>query len=150
MTPWHGARFFAVTGDVDEHVGDPTVDLTQFINDAFPGRHPTTRLGPVPAYIRVRDTRGTEGIERFTDDQVVERILATPQAEKFLRLVRGDLSEHGDDHSRADQALCSILAYHCQGDLEQVDRLFRQTRLMRPKWNVGSYRRATLQKAVQR
>jgi putative DNA primase/helicase len=64
--------------------------------------------------------------------------------------VRGDLSDYGDDHSRADQALVNILLYWCEGDLAQVDRLFRQTGLMRDKWNVESYRRATLGKAAQR
>jgi putative DNA primase/helicase len=145
-TPWQGARFFAMTG---HGAGDPLVEITAILDEWFPTRTHSTALGPVPGYIHVGDTRGTELFEHFTDDQVVERVLATPQAEKFLRLVRGDVSEYGDDHSRADQALCSILAYHCQGDLEQVDRLFRQTRLMRPKWNVTSYRRATLAKAVQ-
>jgi putative DNA primase/helicase len=145
FTSWSGSRFFAVTG---HGTGDPARDITDVLDEWFAPRVRTS-LGPVPAYIRVGDTRGLELIERFTDDQVVERILATPQAEKFAALVRGDVTEYGDDHSRADQALCSILAYWCQGDLDQVDRLFRQTALMRPKWNTGSYRRSTLAKAVQ-
>jgi primase-polymerase (primpol)-like protein len=145
-TPWRGARFFAMTGHGS---GDPTVDITAILDEWFPDRRERVSLGTVPSYIRAGDTRGTERIERLTDDQVVERVLATPQASKFMALVRGDLSAYGGDRSRADQALCSILAYWCQGDLEQVDRLFRQTKLMRPKWNSGSYRRATLAKAVQ-
>ncbi len=99
--------------------------------------------------------RGTERItdadvyRKLTDDEIVERILVSPQANKFIKLVRGDLSDYGKDHSRADQALVSILAYWCQGDFDQIDRLFRQSALMRDKWNVCSYRRATLLKAVR-
>lgn len=143
-TPWTNARFFAVTGHGD---GDPTIDITDLLNEWFPATTMTARQG-LPAFVRAGDTRGTEQIERFTDDQVLERVLATPQADKFIRLVKGDVSDYGGDHSRADQALCCILAYWCSGDLEQVDRLFRQSALMRDKWNSASYRRATLAKAV--
>jgi primase-polymerase (primpol)-like protein len=145
FTTWHGPRFFAITGHGS---GDPTIDLTELLDEWFPARTFTTRAA-LPSYIRVGDVRGTEAIERLTDEQVVDRILATPQADKFSRLVRGDIAEYGGDRSRADQALCTILAYWCQGDLEQVDRMFRQSALMRDKWNAASYRRATLAKAVR-
>jgi primase-polymerase (primpol)-like protein len=145
FTTWSGPRFFAVTGHGS---GDPTIDITDVIDEWFALRTHTSRAA-VPSYIRIGDTRGTEAIETFTDEQLVDRILATPQADKFLSLARGDTAAYGGDHSRADQALCSILAYWCSGDLEQVDRLFRQSGLMRPKWNTPSYRRATLAKAVQ-
>lgn len=144
-TPWTNARFFAVTGHGN---GDPTIDITALLNEWFVERAPNTRHG-LPGFLRIGDTRGTERIERLTDEQVVDRILQTPQADKFTRLAQGDLSDYGGDHSRADQALCSILAYWCQGDVEQVDRLFRQSGLMRDKWHTASYRRATLAKAVQ-
>jgi len=146
FTTWTNARFFAITGAGQ---GDPDFDISNLINELFPQRAASINRGPIPSFIRPGDTRGTENIERFTDDQVVANVLATPQAEKFIRLVRGDTSEYGNDHSRADQALVSILAYWCQGDLEQVDRLFRQSGLMREKWNAESYRRATLAKAVR-
>ena len=80
----------------------------------------------------------------------VPLLLASPQADKFVRLVRGDMSEYGNDHSRADLALLANLHYWCQGNLEQVDRLFRQSGLMRDKWNSLSYRRSTLLKVVRR
>lgn len=145
-TTWSGARYFAITG---HGAGDPTVDITDLLDEWFPASS-TLIKQPLPSYIRFGDTRGTEHIDRFTDDEVVARALASPQADKFIRLVRGDLSDYGGDHSRADQALICILAYWCQGDIEQVDRLFRQSGLMRDKWHTASYRRATLAKAVQR
>lgn len=146
VTPWSGARYFAITGHGS---GDPTLDITTLLDELFPRTTAPTSLIDRPAFLRDGDVRGTELIERLTDDQVVLRILGSPQAEKFLRLVRGDTSDYGHDHSRADQALVSILGYWCVGDLDQVDRLFRQTALMRPKWDSESYRRATLRKAVR-
>jgi putative DNA primase/helicase len=150
-TSWDGARFFTITGRGE---GDPHVDLTPLLDAWFPAPSPspsplnTSVHQPIPAFIRQGDTRGTEHIVRLTDDQVVARILVSPQADKFTRLARGDMSDYGNDHSRADQALASILAYWCSGDVDQVDRLFRQSKLMRPKWDTASYRRATLAKAV--
>ena len=146
-TPWTRARYFAITG---HGVGDPAVDITAIIDQWFPIQGTRAVLGAVPTYIRVGDTRGTELIERYTDDQVVERVLGSVQADRFLKLCRGDVSDYGGDHSRADQALCSILIYWSNGDVDQVDRLFRQSGLMRDKWNVRSYREATLRKAVLR
>jgi hypothetical protein len=37
--------------------------------------------------------------------------------------------------SRADAALCSLLAYYTDGDHARVDRLFRLSGLYRPKWD---------------
>jgi putative DNA primase/helicase len=149
FTTWQGPRFFTITGRTHGS-GRATTDITSLLSEWFVDRAPLGRFGPIPSFLSLGDTRGTERIERFTDDEVVRRILASPQADKFLRLVRADLSDYGGDHSRADQALVSILAYWCQGDLDQVDRLFRDSGLMRPKWNTASYRRATLSKAVSR
>jgi len=40
-----------------------------------------------------------------------------------------------NDHSRADLALCGMLAFWCGGDPERIDRLFRRSDLMREKWD---------------
>lgn len=144
-TPWSSARYFAVTGHGD---GDPLTDLTALL-DAWVPTTPPVADRRLPAFLP-RSTRGTEALPTASDDQIVARILASAQADKFVALVRGDLSAYGGDHSRADQALASILVYWTQGDLDQVDRLFRQSALMRDKWNVASYRHATLAKAVTR
>jgi primase-polymerase (primpol)-like protein len=143
FTTWQGARFFTITGHGS---GDPTADISEIIDNWFPVGTSVVPLAR-PSFIRDGDVRGTENIERLSDDDVVRRILDSPQADKFVRLVRGDLSDYGNDHSRADQAFVCILAYWCQGDSDQIDRLFRQSGLMRAKWNTASYRRATLAKA---
>ena len=127
--------------------GDPTVDITELLNEWFPNRQ-SVAARDLPSYITVGDTRGTENIETFTDDQVLTRAATATNRDKFLRLFRGDASEYGGDQSRADQALVSILLYWCGGDRQQADRLFRQSALMRDKWNTRSYRLATLNRAA--
>lgn len=55
---------------------------------------------------------------------------------------------HDKSHSEADQALCAMLAFWCGGDTAQMDRLFRQSSLMREKWERDDYSVATLKNAV--
>lgn len=147
-TAWHGARFFTITGH--EAKGDPTLDLTTLLEDLFPAQRASIVPSPsaVPDYITVGDTRGTENIELRSDDEVLTLAATAINRDKFLKLFRGDLADYGDDRSRADQALVNILVYWCSGDLDQADRLFRQSALMRDKWETRSYRLATLQKAA--
>jgi primase-polymerase (primpol)-like protein len=84
---------------------------------------------------------------RLSDDEVIERAHRAVNGDKLQRLWSGNLSDHGMDHSRADLALCCLLAYHTN-DPVQIDRLFRQSGLMREKWDRQDYRVRTLARAV--
>lgn len=68
-------------------------------------------------------------------EKIIERAKLARSGDRFARLWAGDTSEIGCDHSRADLALCRRLSFWCKGDLERVDRLFRQSGLMRDKWD---------------
>jgi RecA-family ATPase len=67
----------------------------------------------------------------------------------------GDLSEYNSDHSGGDLALCNILAFWTQNDPKAIDRLFRKSKLMRPKWdkvhssNGRTYGEMTIEKAIE-
>ena len=52
----------------------------------------------------------------------------------FSALWNGDISAY-PSHSEADVALCNILAWWTNGDPARMDRLFRQSGLMREKWD---------------
>lgn len=47
----------------------------------------------------------------------------------------GDVGICRGDHSKADNLLCWHLAFWTGHDAERMDRLFRASRLMRPKWD---------------
>ncbi|WP_097677907.1 phage NrS-1 polymerase family protein [Bacillus massilinigeriensis] len=69
--------------------------------------------------------------------------------DKFIALFdKGDISDYGSP-SEADQALCNILAFYTGGDIEQIDSLFRQSKLYREKWERDDYRTSTMEKAVE-
>jgi primase-polymerase (primpol)-like protein len=87
--------------------------------------------------------------ERIQPDEILER---AKRDDKFERLWSGDHAEY-PSQSEADMALCCSLAYRTGGDLQLMDELFRQSGLMRPKWDEDrgdqTYGELTLQKAVQ-
>ena len=83
----------------------------------------------------------------LSDESVRRKAFASKQGEKFKALWDGVIPE-GKSHIEADAALCAMLAFWCGGDIEQMDRLFRQSALMRDKWERDDYRTATLTKAV--
>jgi putative DNA primase/helicase len=98
----------------------------------------------------------------YSDEEVLRRALAAPNGAKFQALWSGDLRAYTDllagqgDQSRADFALCLRLSYWCNGDAEQMDRLFRQSALYRSKWDVQmsgqghTYEEVTIWNAVRR
>ena len=51
--------------------------------------------------------------------------------------------------SEADSALCTLLAFWCDRDPVQIDRLFRQSALYRPKWERHDYRNGTINHACE-
>ena len=70
-----------------------------------------------------------------SDQELIERAKLVENGDRFARLWAGDTSDFAGDHSRADLALCRILSFWCKGDMERVDGLFRQSGLMRDKWD---------------
>lgn len=71
----------------------------------------------------------------LTDDSVIAKASACANGNKFKRLWEGKTGDYNEDSSRADMALAGILAFWCGGDIVQMDRLFRQSGLMRDKWD---------------
>ncbi|HEX7361371.1 MAG TPA: hypothetical protein VF283_12845, partial [Bryobacteraceae bacterium] len=72
---------------------------------------------------------------RLSDEELMERAKSARNGDRFRRLWEGDISDYDNDHSRADLALCGILAFWCRGDIARIDRLFRSSGLMRDKWD---------------
>ena len=69
--------------------------------------------------------------------------------EKFKKLYySGDYSDYGS-HSEADLALCTIFAFRTGPDPELIDELFRNSALMRDKWEREDYRTATIEAAIR-
>lgn len=67
---------------------------------------------------------------------------------RFDDLYHGRWSSLYDSQSEADLALCTILAFWCNYDPDQIDRIFRTSDLYRDKWERDDYRRDTIHNAI--
>lgn len=88
-----------------------------------------------------------------TDKDIIDKAMNSSSGMKFARLFNGDTSDYDNDDSRADMALCSMLAFWCNKDIAMMDRIFRQSKLMREKWDEkhgrDTYGNITMEKAVE-
>ena len=88
-----------------------------------------------------------------TDKDIIDKAMNSSSGMKFARLFNGDTSDYDNDDSRADMALCSMLAFWCNKDISMMDRIFRQSKLMRSKWDEkhgrDTYGNITMEKAVE-
>ncbi len=72
---------------------------------------------------------------RLSDAALLEKAFNAKSGSRFMKLWCGDTADYDGDHSRADAALCRMLAFWTGGDRERIDHLFRMSGLMREKWD---------------
>jgi hypothetical protein len=77
--------------------------------------------------------------DQLTDDDLITLACECRPGRDFKALWNGDTSLFGGDESRCDASLCTRLAFWCRRDKARVDRLFRGSGLMRPKWDEVHY-----------
>jgi hypothetical protein len=95
-------------------------------------------------------TQGTTPV--IEDTVVVQRALGAANSHKVRQLAAGQWQSYGyGSQSEADMALCCELAFWTR-DPAQIDRLFRLSGLMRPKWDdkrgTSTYGARTIQAAL--
>jgi predicted P-loop ATPase len=135
------ARFFTFTGNRFRNSTSECVDQSAYIIELYKklsggngngsgngnGRH------AAPSLVSDLDAR-------------LEAALRDPV---FSRLWYGDKSANNNDDSAADLALCNKIVFYFGSDPDAIDRLFRQSKLYREKWERDDYRSATINKAIQ-
>lgn len=88
-----------------------------------------------------------------TDAILLDRAMAAANGEKFSRLYAGDWRGDYPSQSEADAGLCTMLAFWTV-DEDQIDRIFRTSRLYREKWDEvhhssgATYGRETISRAI--
>lgn len=120
-------RYFTLTG---EHVrGTPRTvesrqaELDSLCRELFPENKSSTH-----------DDDGAGN--PIADEELIPRMFASKNGQEILALWEGSTAAYADDDSRADAALCAHLAFWTGKNAERMDRLFRQSKLMRPKWDT--------------
>ena len=126
---YDAGRYFTITG---KHIaGTPLEpqDRQDKLDQVMTATFPPATSSPIATI---------SGSLDISDEEIIERAMQACNGERFRRLWTGNASDYGDDHSRADLALCNILAFWTGGNAERMDRLFRLSSLMRDKWDRPS------------
>ncbi len=139
---YHCGRFFTITGR------------------AWPGTPATiNECGPQLNRLWDRIRAGARDKQRKTpstgppspgsadDAEIVQRAKAAKNGAKFEQLWAGRIDGF-TSQSEADLSLCNMLAFWCGADADAIDRLFRQSGLMRDKWEREDYQSETIRKAI--
>jgi putative DNA primase/helicase len=142
-------RYFTMTGRCISE----TPYLVEDCTDTLQALHQRTFDTPVREPAKVAAVTVSAPATSGSDDAIIGACRAAKNAEKFANLFdHGDTSTYGGDDSDADAALCAILAYRTH-DADQIDRLFRQSPLMRPKWDERrgdrTYGQRTIDSAIK-
>lgn len=88
----------------------------------------------------------------LTDEELIDRAKDAKNGDKFRRLWNGNTSGY-PSQSEADLALCGFLAFWTGGDRDRMDEMFRDSGLMRDKWDKDrgeqTYGERTIGKALE-
>ena len=138
---YQSGRFFVMTGNICAEYADITdcTDSIKYLHEKYIGG------GNEPAVIK------TTISTNLHVDEILATIRTSKQSYAFDKLYSGDYSGYSSQ-SEADMALCNMLAFWCGRDADKMDTLYRQSGLMRPKWDRhqsgSTYGNITIQKAI--
>jgi putative DNA primase/helicase len=136
---YQDARYLTVTG---QSVQDPPLPLSKDQNalDAIYQHIFTPKIQENTGVVVTHRAERRSHIY-WTDEEVLEKAYHAKNGENFKRHFEGDYSlwegagARHQSHSNADFELVLMLLYWTNKDPNQVDRLFRQSGLMREKWD---------------
>lgn len=140
---YDSGRYFAVTG---HHLGETPAtieDQQRPFEDLYRDLWPCVESS-------ASATRSHTG---FSDNQIIEKACAAKNGDRFRRLLAGDTGDYGGDHSRADLALCDMIAFWTGPDVKVIDRIFRTSGMFRRKWDERrggrTYGEMTIERALK-
>lgn len=144
-------RYFTITGKVYGKP-KPITERTETARKIYDKYFIQSKPKNAATGILGASTGNRENKAEVSDSELLEIMFSSQHGEKIHSLFNGDISGYGNDDSRADLALCSYLAFWTNNDTVRIDALFRQSALMRPKWDEkhGSqtYGEMTISKAM--
>ena len=128
-------RFLTLTGDAlnCENVNVRTDEVVELL-EKYMQKGVTNRYTPDASSLAETAAEPSDS-DIFDDADLLDRMLRSKNGESIAHLWSGDWEWSGkyDSQSNADEALCNHLAFWTQKDPAQMDRMFRQSGLMRDK-----------------
>ena len=145
-------RYFTVTGNAygkPKPIADRTAELKQVYARYLADTGEKTQTAPPLPSPPVKAS-----LDDLTDSELWDFMFNAGHGGDIRALYNCDIAgkPYLNDHSRADLALCNHLAFYTGRDARRMDGMFRQSGLMRAKWDErhGSqtYGEMTIQKAI--
>ena len=141
--------------DVELYIGSITNRFATFTGNVIRDLPLTEGTVAVLTTLREDMKRPEKGKESTTEDSermlfdVVTALRKQKNAEKFIKLYdQGDVSDYGSQ-SEADAALCAMIAFRVGADAEAIDKVFRESKLYRDKWERDDYRESTIALGIE-
>lgn len=154
---YNNGRFFTVTGKI---YGNPKsiqerTEQVKAVYNKYINKHKKDVNYRVSGK-NIQNLPVKSELERFqdlSDQDLWLKMFKSFKGNAIQALYNGDISSYSNDHSRADQALINHLAYWTNCDENRIDRMFRQSALMRNKWDERrgrlTYGERTIAMAIQ-
>jgi primase-polymerase (primpol)-like protein len=126
-------RFFTVTGDHVEGTPKSAKERPEELDEVY-----DEHIGAETTVDGDEGASSPSNTPTLSDSELIRRASAAKNGEKFQRLWQGKTTGYASQ-SEADMALCCLLAFWTGGDTKRMDSLFRQSGLMRDKWDEPHY-----------
>ena len=151
-------RYFTVTGKVYgelKPIAERTEELrlvyAKYLLSAREAEKPKPQVQTSNVSVPSVKSDSAFTCDELSDYDLLDKMFSSRRGGEIRALFNGDISGYGSQ-SEADLALCSHLVYWTSGDFSRVDTLFRQSGLMRDKWDKSikgqTYGAITISKAL--
>lgn len=138
---YDGNKYYTMTGHLlpgrPSAIADRQEELTAWFRREFP-----EPVKGAPSGAATGQSSASVNGYLPADELILAKAKAAKNGEKFRNLFEGqadtgqpDLSEYNGDDSAADRALLLMLAFWCRKNPTVMERLYRASRLMRPKFD---------------
>lgn len=138
-------RFFAMTGNFFgsyPEINNPEEKILKELYDKY------LQADKVVPIHRTKEVV----FNNLTEAEVINKALSSKNGDRFKLLLNGDWEQFYTSQSEADLAFANDLAFWTGRDFNRMDTIFRQSSLMRDKWDEKhgktTYGVATLNKAI--
>lgn len=143
---YESGRFFALTGDCiskSNEINTPKKEDLQFLYDKYLKPKKVLNIENEPRKISPND---------LPENEIINKAVHSKNGGRFQRLMQGNWQNDYTSQSEADLAFSNMLAFWTGRDFSKMDSIYRQSGLMRPKWDERhgktTYGVATLTKAI--
>ncbi len=149
---YDSGRYFTITGQIYDEA-KPITERTEAVRKIYDKYFIKSKnKNANKSTLRSSEGNSISTPDALSDSELLERMFNSRHGTEIRALFDGDTTKYDGDESRADLALCSYLAFWTNNDTIIMDKYFRMSGLMRPKWDEKhgehTYGEITIAKAL--